>query len=231
MKKLLVLLIVLSFVFSIVGLTSGCQQQDEPTAPQPPTSTMTSTSTMTPTPVHTVVVLYGSASLDGSCCDDGNSDNTSTVGFMGDKVPLPGPTPVHCILGYTFDISSLPAGAVVTTAILNIYQQSEEGGGYATMINALLTHCTFTSIADLFGSSDLDVSITFTSDGTVEYKTYDVASYMNQDIANTRTSSQFKLQHTMGSNMDGVSDGTNWGLAEAAAGLSPFITVDYYYYP
>lgn len=102
-----------------------------------------------------------------------------------------------------FDISSL-TGRTIVSATLRIYQDlASDPYGDSKLGNVLVDHVNFGTSLDSadFGAAALTSNIgAISTNSTLEWKTLDVTTYVQNDLNSGRTSSQFRLRFTNTSN-------------------------------
>jgi hypothetical protein len=188
----------------------------------------------TPALAATSVTLY-SESIDGyvtgtalggtavsSTNDIAVGDNTANEGLRG---------------FVSFDITSIPANAIITSAKLSLYQYSVAGTPYtAFTTNAIgVDHVDYGNSLDIGDfippppSLHGDIGVLTPSTVTYEWKNLSVTNYVQDDLNNARTHTQYRLH--FGSFTDGNNDNDiaffesseNWGTT----GNIPMLEVTY----
>lgn len=168
-------------------------QTGQPTPEGSPTTTPKPTKTPTPTPTATVSVttktINSTASLDGWRSSNNGGNKTWYI-EIGRNTTLTS-------RGYvSFDLSSLPSGATITSATLRMYQTEVVGTPYSGN-SLIIDHVDY---GDSLGSEDYALSPlesafgTLTSNPNVEWKDLSVTNQVKNDVANGRTRSQFRLR-------------------------------------
>lgn len=107
-----------------------------------------------------------------------------------------------------FDISSIQ-GMTIVSATLRLYQYTVTGTPYTTLGTIVADHVNFGSSLDAadYSAAALTSSIgTISNSATIEWKTLDVSSYVQADINSSRTSSQYRIRFTTGTDSDGIED-------------------------
>lgn len=133
---------------------------------------------------------------------------------------------------YRFDLSSLPAGAVVTEAQLTTGVDLMVGTPFAQLGDLLVAHVDIGPDLDLTdGDSPALEAVTgvLATDGTLEEKTVDVTAAVQADLQAGRTTSDYRVHFDFAP--DGESDDDYVNLTNVAypgtVGVEPVLTVTY----
>lgn len=192
------------------------------------TSKPTSTSTPTPTvPILKTKILSSIAALDGFRSSNGGGNATLEIrsGRNSNLVTR----------GFiTFDISDIPSGAGIQSATLRLYQADIEGNPYDVGGSIKVDHLTYGDSLDNtdYASPALSSSfVTLTSNAIKEWKDADVTEKLKDDVANARSTSQFRIHfqtETTGGDVTG-----DFAYFEAkennqGTGNTPQLVVKYY---
>ncbi|MCL5019701.1 MAG: DNRLRE domain-containing protein [Patescibacteria group bacterium] len=205
--------------------------QNSPSPTSEPTKKITPTlkasPTPTPTPILKTKILTPNANLDGfrSSNGGGNSGleiragrnaNLATRGFV------------------SFDITEIPSGAKIQNATLRLYQVKIIGSPYAVGGSIKVDHLTYGDSLDNsdYASSALSSSfVTLTGNATLEWKDAEVTDKLKDDVANARSTSQYRIHfqtETVGGDVTG-----DFAYFEAkentqGTGNTPQLVVKYY---
>lgn len=169
---------------------------ETPTPTKKPTNTLTPKPTPTQTPTPTVasqtLILSASASLDGWRASNAGGNNTWYIQAGRNNTLVE--------RGFvSFDITSIPAGKTIELATLRLYQTEVVGDPYGSLGSLRLDHLNY---GDSLEGSDYDASsisasfATLTSNAAVEWKDANVTDRLKDDIANSRSRSQYRLRFT-----------------------------------
>lgn len=175
------------------------------------------------------VNLMSTAALDGWVRSDGNSGATGGPAITGD-LDAGAPT-----LGYrqfySFDLTPVPAGSVITSATLQLYQAAIGGTPYNDLGNVTVDHVDYgaTLGAAAYGVPALASNVgVLSSDVTIAYKTLVVTARVAADVAAARTRAQFRLRFSiLDSNNDAGSDFAQFTDAEFLGTSIPVLVVKY----
>ena len=147
-----------------------------------------------------------------------------------DGTAIPGP--FRALL--TFDLSTLPAGVTVTGAVLKLRQATVDGAPYTDLGNIVVDHVDYgaglpTQAHYTGGTLANDIGTLSTSDALV-LKALDVTARVVDDLANTRTRSQFRVRFSpLDTDGDVNLDQANFETAADLYGTGevPVLTVTY----
>ncbi|OGD52522.1 hypothetical protein A3K80_09030 [Candidatus Bathyarchaeota archaeon RBG_13_38_9] len=188
----------------------------------------------TPTMAATSVTLY-SESIDGFITGDalgGTAVGLTSNIAVGDNTINEG------LRGFvSFDITGLPANAIITSATLSLYQYNVAGTPYSAFTtNAIgVDHVDYGSSLDIGDfippppSLHGGIGVLSPSTVTYEWKTLSVTNYVQDDLNNARTRTQYRLyfgSFTDGNNDDDIAafeSSENWGTT----GNIPMLEVTY----
>jgi hypothetical protein len=174
----------------------------------------------------TPVVIGSTAGLDGYARSDGTASATGS--------PATGDKDASYSLGvgwrqlYSFDIASIPSGAMITSATLRLYQCDVQGFPYTNLGNVIVDQMNYGGVFDPFGSAyslgtvalDIGTLSTTTIPG---YRTLSVTTGVQNDLTASRVRSQYRLRFsTQDYNFDGNDDFVQFTDAEDSpcAGVS-----------
>lgn len=178
------------------------------------------TTTLYTTTGNSAVNVDGDVWSDGTVTDDGSvftgddSDNTYARGLFG------------------FDVSSIQ-GRTIVSATLRIYQSdTPTGTPYTSLGSIVVDHVNFGSSmdsSDLTGGTLTSNIGTISNNTTLEWKTLDVASYVQADLTAGRTSSQYRTRFTTNTDSDGGQDMAFFEDAENTDGTgnTPQLVITY----
>jgi hypothetical protein len=107
----------------------------------------------------------------------------------------------------SFNLSSLPEGATITSAVLRVYQYNVAGDPYDKLGKVLVEHVSYDSLEQgesgetaqaKYTMEPLDNTIPadafLSTDATIGYKTLDVTAAVQADQGASRTRAQFRLR-------------------------------------
>ena len=189
--------------------------------------TVTPKSTLTPTPTVKQKTLSSNTSLDGFQSSNGGGNKTLEI-RAGRNVNL-------VTRGFvSFDLSEIPAGAVIKEVNLRLYQAKIIGNPYGVGGSLKIDHINFGDSLDNpdYGLAALSSSfITLTSNNVIEWKDAIVTDQVKDDLANARSRSQFRI-HFQTENTGGDVTG-DFAYFEAAennmgTGNTPQLVVKYF---
>lgn len=156
----------------------------------------------TPTPLSKSKILPSTAKLDGYRVSTGSGSLNSEI--------RAGRNSSAVTRGFvTFDLKSLPAGAKVVSATLRMYQTKIVGNPYIAGGGLKLDHLTY---GDALDSTDYSLAALLNQFAILgktpklEWKEVDVTQAVKNDVANARSSSQFRIRF-----MTEVAGGTEMG--------------------
>ena len=194
-----------------------------------PTSKASSASTPTPTPSPALKtkILSSTAALDGFRSSNGGGNNTLEI-RAGRNSSL-------VTRGFlSFDISEIPSGAKVQNATLRLYQAKIIGNPYVAGGALKADHLTYGDALDNsdYASPALSTGFaSFTGGNTIEWKEVDVSTRLKDDIANARSTSQFRIHfQTEVTGGDATGDFVYFEAKENTQGTgnTPQLVVKYY---
>lgn len=168
------------------------------------------------------LTLTSEADLDGFAIANGTATHTIS-GIIGDYH-----TNVQYRAFVSFDISGMPSGATVDSAVLRIYQTGSDDGGY-TLGSVKVDHVYYdTAVASAYDTPVLSAIEGTLSDAfSVGWKEITVTSAVQDDVTNARGHSQFRLYHQTPTDSDGADDNDYWLLGNASVN-QPELVVTYH---
>jgi hypothetical protein len=175
----------------------------------------------------TVNVLGSEAARDGYVVNhSGNSADAFTSGlsvFMGDDDASSGQSNDVARGFYSFDLSTIPAGAAIGSAVLRLFQCSVTGAPYTTLGNVIADHIDYGTTLDgaEFDLGPLQANIGTLSPATpdVGFQTVTVTSSVAADVVALNPRSQFRTRFSVADgNNNGVDDFVRWSDAEGTCG-------------
>jgi hypothetical protein len=158
-----------------------------------PTPTTASTPTFKiPTPTTKTRIIRAISALDGFMSSNGEGSNTEEIRAGRGKNPV--------TRGFiTFNISVFDKKTSIQKATLRLYQVKTSGSPYSVGGDLKIDHLTY---GDKLDSTDYEMpallsNITdLSTNTTVEWKEADVTEAIKDDIANVRSTSQFRIHFT-----------------------------------
>lgn len=161
-----------------------------------------------PVTPSTTVTLNSTASLDGWVQSDGVANANAGGPLVGDFEQFsPG---VGYRQFYSFDISTIPAGAHIVSATLRLYQAVVVGSPYVNLGNLIVDRVDIGAALDGvdFNAAPLTANLgTLSTNATIEYKTLDVSTAVQADLGASRSKSQFRIRFSLRDfNNDGLRD-------------------------
>jgi hypothetical protein len=175
--------------------------------------------------------LTSAGALDGSVRGDFVAEPDALVA-CGD---VDGLAPGVSIRGfYSFNLSAIPEDAIVTRAILHVFQVRVDGSPYPHLGHVLVDHVAYGPLLDgsAYGGGALDLDVgTLSTSATLEEKTLDVTDQVGLDVQAHRTRSQYRLRFSaLDTDDDGNSDAARFTDAENTGGFGtpPFLEVTYH---
>lgn len=158
----------------------------------------------------TPVVAGSSAALDGEAGSDGSAVSAAGAPRTGDVEEFPGTSTAYRQF-YSFDLAKLPAGTIVTTALLRLYQAGVTGSPYdGTLGSVVVDHVNYDATlegADFAAAPLLGNAGTLSGDASPGYKTLVVSDRVKSDLDNARLRSQYRLRFSLSdANLDDNDD-------------------------
>ena len=155
----------------------------------------------------TPMVLPSQAALDGVAQSDGVANAAGDCPFIGDfEQVFPGDGFRQF---YSFDISMIPPTAKVVSATLRLFQANVVGQPYTDLGNVIADHVNYGPSLDGgdYNGGTITSNIgTLSTNATIEYKTLDVTSRVQSDVATGQVRTQYRLRFTTDFNNDGNND-------------------------
>jgi hypothetical protein len=132
-----------------------------------------------------------------------------------------------------FDLSGLPSGSTLVSAVLALDQAALTGLPYDMLGDVVVDHVDIGPGLDStdFGAAALDADVgILSSDATLGTKTLEVTTQVAADLAASSPTSDFRLRFPTGSDADGADDYTefNDGEDSFASGQIPRLIVTYF---
>lgn len=156
-----------------------------------------------------VVQLYSDPGLDGTISDLGLLLPSDTELRVGDEVT----TNDTYRAFISFDISSIPASTLITSATLKVTQTLETGSPYVNLGDVIVDVLNYGPTLEAL---DYDVVPTeanigtLSFDNTAESKTLPVPYYVQEQVSAGNTRIQFRLRHQTATDNNGLDDYSNW---------------------
>lgn len=176
------------------------------------------------------VNLLSAAALDGWVRSDGNSGVTGGPAIAGDLEAAPAAAGLGYRQFYSFDLAPVPAGSVVTSATLQLYQAAVGGTPYAALGNVIVDHVDYGATLNAAAYSVTAIASNvgvLSSDMTIASKTLVVTARVQADVAAARTRAQFRVRFSnFDSNNDAGSDYAQFTDAEFFSNV-PVLIVKY----
>lgn len=198
----------------------------KPSPTNSPTSTNSPTATLTPTPSTQTQTITSQAALDGFESTNGGGNTTADI--------QAGRNNTLATRGFvSFPLNSIPSGKTIDQATIRLYQKSKDGSPYVAGGNLMLDHLNYGSTLD---NSDYNIAAILasfttlsTSATTGEWREADVTDRVRDDIANSRTNSQYRLHfstETIGGDVTG--DFAHFEAADTGSGTIPQLFIRYH---
>ncbi|MDJ0975575.1 MAG: hypothetical protein QNJ98_14025 [Planctomycetota bacterium] len=171
------------------------------------------------------VTIESTAELDGVVFGDNLDVNASSTlpPHVGDgpAQATGGAQRAHGI--YSFDLSGLPAGAVIRSAKLRLAVDEVTNNPNAAMALVLVDHVNFGAIfPQSFGMLTLDTGFAQITDiDVVGAKELDVTEQVQDDMDSNRTRSQYRLRGAVDSDFDDDSDLAKLSDADGTTASEP----------
>ncbi len=175
---------------------------------------------------ETTIQITSTAALDGyirgSTVRDNWPDYAITIGDLLDDVVMRG--------FVSFDLSAI--GSTIKSAHLRLYQVRVKNDAYGDLGAIVVDHVFIGSTldaADYAGGTITSNIGTLSSNATVEWKELDVTSAVQQDYAEGRDDSQFRLRFVVEGDNDGVDEFVTFedGENNRSTGNQPTLVVSY----
>lgn len=146
----------------------------------------------------TPMVVGSSGNLDGEAGNDGSAISVGGAPRTGDVEAFPGMSTAYRQF-YSFDLSRIPAGTIITSATLRLYQAEVVGSPYnGTLGSVIVDHVDYGMSLDGtdYGSASLLLGNagTLSGDASPGYKTLSISSRVQNDLDNARPRSQYRLR-------------------------------------
>ena len=171
--------------------------------------------------------------LDGVVADyDTASESLPTVPpHVGDGALIAGSGAPRAVGYYSFDVSELPADAVIRSATMRLYTVDTEGDPQGMMVLVRIDHVNYGSVfpQTALGATGLDFNFATISDiGTIGAHEIDVTEQLQADIDAGRQTSQYRLRGAIPTDSDAVTDLAELSDAEdtANSGLLPVLVIE-----
>jgi hypothetical protein len=172
-------------------------------------------SSSSPTAPSQTVTLQSEAAIDGWVTAAGEAVSAGGGPFTGDDDPRNNGLGFRQF--YSFDLSAVPAGAHLTSASLQLYQANVNGNPYTALGNVVVDHVNVAGALDPgdYTGGTLGNAGTLSTSATIEMKTLDVSSSVQDDLSAARGHTQFRLRFSArDSNSDGIWDYVQFTDAE-----------------
>ncbi len=161
---------------------------------------------------------------------DGYVSNSGSV-FESENAIKIGDQGAGGVFGFvSFSILDIPAQATVNSAILRLYQYNFSGDPYNKLGNLKIEHLVYGASLD---SSDYSLEAlnatvgVISTNSTVGWKNLDVTDQVQEDLANARARSQFRVRFV---DAQFTGEGNNWIYVSAAEGGNPAqLVIDFNY--
>ena len=160
-------------------------------SPNPsPVVTSSPSPTPSPTPVTQEKVITATASLDGYRGSNGFGSDSLYI-LIGRNISV-------IQRGFvSFDLSSLPSGAVIESATLRMYQQKIVGNPYGVGGSLKIDHLDYGGSLgnEDYGASSISSNFTtLTNNAILEWKDANVTDTLKNDLSNGRSNSQYRIR-------------------------------------
>lgn len=176
--------------------------------------------------------INSSAALDGYVTSTGVVVANGTLGnLVGDNDGQSVAVGVRSFL--SFDLSAIPANAIIDRATLRVAQINTHRNPYPSHGRLIVSHTSygFTLDASAYASIlTFNIGALFTNDVERGYKELDVTTSVGDDFQNTRPRSQFRLEFEINdSNNDGQTNFAMLGDTEDNGGTNqpPQLVIEY----
>lgn len=182
------------------------------------------------TPVGTTDTIIATASLDGWVTKGGQAVTAGGGPYAGQLSPSSADTSISSRQFYSFDIP-IPITAHLLGARLELYQAQVVGDPYAALGNLMLDHVAYGAALtpSAYSLTALQTPITFSTNANYVVKTAIVTAWVQDDINNGRTRSQFRLRFTSEFGPIPINQTTQFSDEELSccAGIRPILIVSY----
>jgi Na+-transporting methylmalonyl-CoA/oxaloacetate decarboxylase gamma subunit len=134
--------------------------------------------------------ITASPTLDGFLTSTGNANNSIDI--------RAGRNVYAVTRGYvSFDLSSIPKNATIDSVTLRLFQTNTDGSPYTTIGNLKIDHVDYGASleGEDYALPALGTSVaTLTTNGNVEWKEAVVTESLRDDVANHRSTSQYRIR-------------------------------------
>jgi len=171
----------------------------------------------------TTITLLSEAALDGHGVATGTSTLVlyATIGDYYNKNQVRG--------WVSFDLSGIPDGATIDSAVLSIYQRGEEYWGGYTLGPVLVEHVFFgTDIALAFAGGLLSkVAGMLATEFSAGFKSITVTVEVQNDMEQNRPKAQFRFFHSTPTDNDSNNTTDDWVMGDSPTN-QPKLAVTYH---
>lgn len=174
-------------------------------------------------PVQTEYTIASTPELDGSARQNGvsNEGRSDVEPWVGDGPFVIGSGSNVFASFYSFDLSSLPAGARIRSATMSLYNRAILGDPQGMNVLVRVDHVRFGVIfpnAPLGGTTEQFNFAQLTDLNQLGRKNVDVTAQVQADLDAGRTRSQYRLRGAISTNNDPVADVMRLTDGEDSAG-------------